>query len=159
MMWARKRELAAAFVILSLVLAFQPTASGGVWTTAPVGHFENGDVGIVVQEVHEDYVTIGLSTSDPNVMHIPVFELPDGTRAAKGLLRKASQETEVLMPLAHDAWQGDDDYVLVLHQDWPQDWDDLIIELSDQDWPQYGQAIVPLDFQDWPQAWLPAELV
>ncbi len=159
MMWARKRELATAFAILSLVLAFQPTASGGIWTAAPVGHFENGNAGIVVQEVHEDYVTIGLSTSDPNVIHIPVFELPDGTRAAKGLLRKASQELEVLMPLVHDAWQGDDDYVLVLHQDWPQDWDDLIIELSDQDWPQYGQTIVPLDFQDWPQAWLQAELV
>lgn len=159
MMWARKRELATAFVMLSLVLAFQPTASGGIWTAVPVGHFENGNTGIVVQEVHEDYVTIDLSTSDPNVIHIPVFELPDGTKAAKGLLRKESQEAEVLMPLAHDTGQGDDNYVLVFYQDWAQDWDELIIELSDQDWPQYGQAIVPLDFQDWPQAWLPAELV
>lgn len=158
-MWARKRELTTALVVLSIALAFQPTASGGAWTSIPIDNFENGNAGMVVQDIHEDYVTIDLSTSDPDVMHIPVVILPDGAKAARGLLRTASQEVDVLMPLAHDALIGDDDYVLVIYQDWPQNWDELIIELSDQDWPQYEEVIVPLAFQDWPQAWLPAELV
>lgn len=114
---------------------------------------------MVVQDIHEEYVTIDLSTSDPGAIHIPVIVMPDGTKAANGLLRTASQEEEVLVPLAHDALIGDDDYVLVLYQDWPQDWDELIIKLSDQDWPQYEEVIIPLAFQDWPQTWLPAELV
>ncbi|MCK4455117.1 MAG: hypothetical protein KAU99_02075 [Thermoplasmata archaeon] len=159
MMWARNRELATAFVLLSVVLSFQPTASGEVWTCVPIDNFENGNAGLVVLEVHESYVTINLSTSDPDVIHIPVFVLPDGDKVAKATLEKASQEQEVLMPLALDTSQEEDRYVLVLDQDWPQEWDELIIELSDQDWPQYGEAIIPLAFQDWPQSWLPAELV
>ena len=153
-MWARKRELTTALVVLSIALAFQPTASGEAWTAVPVDSLENGNVGMVVQDVYEDYVTINLSTSDPDVIQIPVIVMPDGAKAARGLLRTASQEEAVLMPVL-----GDDDYVLVLNQDWPQGWDELVIELSGQDWPQYVHAIVPLDFQDWPQAWLPAELV
>jgi len=158
-MWARKRELTTALVVLSIALAFQPTASGGAWTAVPVDNFENGNVGMVVQDIHEDYVTINLSTSDPDVIHIPVIMMPDGVKATRGLLRTASQEEEVLMPLALDTSQEEDRYVLVLDQDWPQGWNELIIELSDQDWPQYKEVIIPLAFQDWPQAWLPAELV
>lgn len=158
-MWAGKRELTTALVVLSIALAFQPTAFGGAWTAVPIDNFENGNAGMVVQDIHENCVTIDLSISDPDVIHIPVIVMPDGTKAARGLLRTASQEEEVLMPLSHNALLGDDNYALVFYQDWPQDWDELIIELSDQDWPQYVQAIIPLDFQDWPQAWLPAELV
>lgn len=158
-MWARKRELTTALVVLSIALAFQPTASGGTWTAVPTDNVENGNAGMVVLDIHEEYVTIDLSTSDPGAIHIPVIVMPDGVKAARGLLRTASQEEEVLMPLALDTSQEEDRYVLVLDQDWPQGWENLIIELSDQDWPQYKEVIIPLAFQDWPQSWLPVDLV
>jgi len=156
-MWARKRELTTALVVLSIALAFQPTASGEAWTSVPIGNVENGNAGIVVQDIYEGYVTIDLLTSDLDVIHIPVVAMADGSKAARGLLQTASQEKEVLMPLGLDTSQEEDRYVLVLDQDWPQGWDELIIELSAQDWPQYKEVIIPLDFQDWPQSWLPAE--
>jgi hypothetical protein len=159
MMWARERWLVIAVVLLSSMMAFQPTATSGVLTQIPLDNFENTNAGMVVYEVHEDYVEIDVSTTSPDLIEIPIYLLPDGARVAKGILRKASMEEEVVMPLAHDALRGVDYFALIVYQDWPQNWDELVIKLYGQDWPQYEEVIIPLDFQDWPQNWLPAEVV
>jgi hypothetical protein len=155
-MLARARTLTVPFILLSVLIAFQPTAAGGTMTDVPI---DNSNTGIVVLEVHEGYVSIDVSTTSPDVVHVPIYTLPDGTKAARGVLRLASLEEDILLPLVLDTRQNVDRYALIVSQDWPQDWDELIITLDDQDWPQYEEVIIPLDFQDWPQSWLPAEVV
>lgn len=152
------RVLATAFVFLSVVLASQPAVTSEFWTEVPTANLETGDAGIVILEVQENSVVVDLAASDPDVIHIPIFLNPDKSEGARGVLKKDSQQEEVFMPLVQEGLQGESYDLLVLDQDWPQAWDELVIELDDQDWPQYEDVIIPLAFQDWPQSWLPAEL-
>lgn len=159
-MWARKRELVFAFVVIISAILVQPAALATVWAKIPIESFDNDSTGIAVLEVHEDYVTVDVSSADPDMIHIPIVITQEGYRVAKGTLRTPQMDQEVFLPLAQDTLGDDREvFILVLNQDWPQQGDELIIQLAEQDWPQFENAIIPLDFQDWPQNWLLTELV
>jgi hypothetical protein len=156
-MWVRSRETAFAFAFFLLILAFQPLASSEVWTKIPLANYKNGNAGIVSIELNEGHVTVDVKSHDSDVIHIPI--LAEGSAAnAKGVLWKDSLAKEVRMPLVNGKFHGKLHCILILDQDWPQHWDELVIPLDDQDWPQYKEVIIPLEFQDWPQSWLKAEL-
>ncbi|MFQ6129100.1 MAG: hypothetical protein ACE5QW_09400 [Thermoplasmata archaeon] len=158
MMWARSRGTATTFVLILMILALQSPASSGTWTEIPLADLQNGDAGIIVLEVHQTYVTVDLKTTDPDVIHIPTFLTEDGSKVAKGVLQEDSQEEKVTMPMVYEEVQGESQYLLVLDQDWPQEWDELVITLDEQDWPQYEDVVIPFASQDWPQSWIWGEL-
>ncbi|MFQ5909552.1 MAG: hypothetical protein ACE5IJ_02390 [Thermoplasmata archaeon] len=157
-MWARMRELATACVFFIFIFAFQPTASGGIWTDVPLANLGSGDAAIIVLDVQDDYVTVDLAVTDPDVIHLPIYLTPSGSKVVKGVLHNDAQNEDVLIPLVCAELQGESYHLLALDQDWPQQFDELMIHLDEQDWPQSEDIIIPLDFQDWPQTWVPAEL-
>ena len=156
-MWVRSKEAAFAFAFFLMILAFQPLGGSQVETKISLANYKNGDAGLVSIEFHQTYITVDLKSQNSDVMHIPIFS-EGNTFHAEGVLRKDSMTKEVDMPLVNEKFRGKPHDMLILDQDWPQNWDKLVILLHEQDWPQHTEVIIPLDFQDWPQSWLKVEL-
>lgn len=156
-MWVRSRETAFAFAFFLLILAFQPLASSGAGSKIPLANFKNGDAGIVSTGFDQTFITVDIKSQSSGEIHIPIWG--EGSAAnARGALWKDSMARDVRMPLMNEKFHGKPHYMLVLDQDWPQNWDRLVILLDEQDWPQQTELVIPLDFQDWPQSWLEVEL-